>query len=47
MQQWEYMVVELISELESEISKISTLPTRWFKPPHLQDLLNKYGSQGW
>lgn len=47
MQGWEYMVVELISELESEKRKISGLPNRWFKPPYLTDLLNKYGSQGW
>lgn len=47
MQRWEYLVVELTSELESEKRKISGLPTRWFKPPYLTDLLNKYGSEGW
>lgn len=44
---WEYLVIELISELESEKIKFNGLPRRWFRPPHLTDLLNKYGSQGW
>ncbi|MGD8545796.1 MAG: DUF4177 domain-containing protein [Candidatus Bathyarchaeota archaeon] len=47
MQKWEYLVVELTSELESEKRRIEGLPTRWFKPPHLTDLLNKHGSEGW
>ncbi len=41
------MVVEFTSELEVEKEKTSGLPKRWFKPPYLQDLLNKYGFQGW
>ncbi len=47
MQKWEYLVVELTTELESEKRKIEGLPTRWFKPPYLTDLLDKYGSEGW
>lgn len=47
MSKWEYIVVELMSELESEKRRVSGLPKRWFKPPFLNDLLNKYGSEGW
>lgn len=47
MPKWEYMVVELTSELESEKMKIEGLPKRWFRRPYLPDLLNKYGSEGW
>ena len=47
MPKWEYKVVELVEELEAAKKKVKGLPERWFKPPHLEDLLNKYGSQGW
>jgi len=47
MKRWEYFAVELTSELEFKKQKIEGLPKRWFKPPYLTDLLNKYGSEGW
>ena len=44
---WEYKVIEFTSEIESEYKKIGTLPSRWFKTPNIEHLLNKYGSHGW
>jgi hypothetical protein len=44
---WEYKVIEFTSEIESAYEKIGTLPSRWFKPPNIEQLLNKYGSHGW
>ena len=47
MEKWEYMVIELIRELEDAKKQLKGLPKRWFKSPYLEDLLNKYVSQGW
>lgn len=47
MQMWEYLIVELTSELESERRRVKGLPSKWFRPPYLTDMLNKYGSDGW
>ena len=44
---WEYKIVELKSEMEVEEEKVSKLPKRWFRIPNVEDLLNKYGSEGW
>ncbi|NIO38611.1 DUF4177 domain-containing protein [Candidatus Bathyarchaeota archaeon] len=45
--EWEYKIVELKSEMEVEEEKVSKLPKRWFRIPNVEDLLNKYGSEGW
>jgi len=44
---WEYRVVEFASEMENEEKKVENLPQRWFRSPKLEDLLNKYGLEGW
>jgi len=44
---WEYKVIEFMSEIESEERRLGGLPSRWFKSPNIEHLLNKLGSQGW
>ena len=47
MLKWEYKVIDLIKEIEKEISSKTELSGLWLRTSDLEEVLNKQGEQGW
>lgn len=47
MLKWEYKVVDLIKEMGKESIKTTEIPGQWVRALDIEDILNKFGEQGW
>jgi hypothetical protein len=47
LRKWEYKVVDLIKEIEKESTKNGGVEEHWLRTENLEEVLNKFGAQGW